>query len=126
MRFTGKRAVVTGAARGIGRAIAERLAQEGARVAVLDMDEAAAKAVLAKANPDLHLGLACDVADSRTVDTVFATIAKRFGGVDLLVNNAGIGRGPNDGAAAVAFLASDEASYVTGSVLTANGGSYFT
>jgi 3-oxoacyl-[acyl-carrier protein] reductase len=61
------------------------------------MDDAAAKAVLAKANPDLHLGLACDVADSRAVDAVFAAIAKRFGGLDLLVNNAGIGRGPNDG-----------------------------
>ncbi|ARS25845.1 SDR family NAD(P)-dependent oxidoreductase [Sphingomonas sp. KC8] len=90
----GKRAVVTGGAQGIGRAIAERLAADGARVAVLDMDEAAAKAAL---SGEGHLGLACDVSDSASVDAVFAKIADAFGGVDILVNNAGTGRGPDDG-----------------------------
>jgi 3-oxoacyl-[acyl-carrier protein] reductase len=97
MLLKDKRAVVTGAAQGIGRAIAQRLAAEGARVAALDIDEAAAQAVWAHSEPARHLGLACDIADSKSVDTVFAKIAEAFGGVDILVNNAGIGRGPNDG-----------------------------
>jgi 3-oxoacyl-[acyl-carrier protein] reductase len=97
MLLKNKRAVVTGAAQGIGRAIALRLAAEGARVAVLDIDEAQAKAVWTNSEPGLHLGLACDVSDSKSVDAVFASIAETFGGVDVLVNNAGIGRGPNDG-----------------------------
>jgi len=92
-----KRAVVTGGASGIGEASAKRLAREGARVAVLDMDEAKAKSILADAEPGRHLGLACNVADSRSVDAAFAKIEAAFGGVDILVNNAGIGRGPNDG-----------------------------
>lgn len=90
----GKRAVVTGGAQGIGLAIAGRLAADGARVAVLDMDEGAAKAALPGGQ---HIGFACDVADSASVDAVFARIAEAFGGVDILVNNAGTGRGPDDG-----------------------------
>jgi 3-oxoacyl-[acyl-carrier protein] reductase len=97
MLLKDKRAVVTGAAQGIGRAIAERLAREGARVAALDMREEQVKAVWADAEPGRHLGLACDVADSKSVDAVFAKVKEAFGGVDILVNNAGIGRGPNDG-----------------------------
>lgn len=89
-----RRAVVTGGAQGIGRAIAQRLAADGARVAVLDMDEAAAREALVG---DRHLGLACNVADSASVDAVFTRIAEVFGGVDILVNNAGTGRGPDDG-----------------------------
>jgi 3-oxoacyl-[acyl-carrier protein] reductase len=94
MLLKDKRAVVTGGAQGIGKAISERLAAEGARVAVLDMDEAAAKAVFSDPK---HLGFACNVSDSQAVDRVFAKIRDAFGGVDVLVNNAGIGRGPNDG-----------------------------
>jgi 3-oxoacyl-[acyl-carrier protein] reductase len=95
MMLKDKRAVVTGGAQGIGRAISERLAAEGARVAVLDIDEAAAKAVFVETGS--HLGFACDIADSKWVDAVFAKVKEAFGGVDILVNNAGIGRGPNDG-----------------------------
>jgi 3-oxoacyl-[acyl-carrier protein] reductase len=97
MMLTDKRAVVTGGASGIGRASALRLAAEGARVAVLDIDAARAKAVLADGAPDRHLGFACNIADSAAVDAVFAEIDRAFGGVDILVNNAGIGRGPHDG-----------------------------
>ena len=75
MLLKDKRAVVTGAAQGIGRAIAQRLAAEGARVAALDIDEAAAQAVWADAEPGRHLGFACDIANSGSVDAVFAKIA---------------------------------------------------
>ncbi|MES2497382.1 MAG: SDR family NAD(P)-dependent oxidoreductase [Pseudomonadota bacterium] len=94
-RLQGRRAVVTGGAQGIGRAIAERLVEEGARVAVIDRDQAAAQAVFGGA--DGHLGLACDVADSGSVDAAMADAARAFGGIDILVCNAGIGRGPDDG-----------------------------
>jgi 3-oxoacyl-[acyl-carrier protein] reductase len=97
MMLKDKRAVVTGAAQGIGRAIALRLAAEGARVAALDISADAASAIWSDAEPGRHLGFACDIADSASVDSVFADVKARFGGVDILVNNAGIGRGPNDG-----------------------------
>jgi 3-oxoacyl-[acyl-carrier protein] reductase len=97
MRLKDKCAVVTGGASGIGRASALRLAQEGARVAVLDIDAAKARAVLAEDGSGLHLGFACNVSDSAAVNYVFDEIEAVFGGVDILVNNAGIGRGPNDG-----------------------------
>ncbi len=95
MTLSDKCAVVTGAARGIGRAIADRLAADGARVALLDMT--APDTLPAPA--DRHLGLACDVSDSASVDRAFAAIKAAFGRVDILVNNAGTGQGPNDGSA---------------------------
>jgi 3-oxoacyl-[acyl-carrier protein] reductase len=94
MRLKGRRAVVTGGAQGIGRAIVERLAQDGARVAVIDRDAAAAQAALPGEG---HIGLGCDVSDSSAVDAGFAQIVAAFGGIDILVCNAGIGRGPDDG-----------------------------
>jgi len=94
-RLTGKRAVVTGGAQGIGAAIARRLASEGARVAVLDLDAAKAAAALG----DPHSGFACDVADTASVDAAFAAVRATLGGVDILVNNAGIGSAPGDGMA---------------------------
>jgi 3-oxoacyl-[acyl-carrier protein] reductase len=96
MRLVDKRAVVTGGARGIGRAIAERLAAEGARVAILDLKRDAAESPLASKDSK-HLGLACDVTDSASVDEAFESVAARFGGVDILVNNAMLGYIAGDG-----------------------------
>jgi 3-oxoacyl-[acyl-carrier protein] reductase len=87
--------VVTGGAQGIGAAIARRLAAEGARVAVLDLEGEAASVVL----PAPHIGVACDVSDSASVDRAFAEVKAKLGGIDVLVNNAGIGSAPGDGMA---------------------------
>ena len=92
-RLEGLRAAVTGGAQGIGAAIARRLAEEGARVAVLDINAEGAATVL----PAPHIALACDVTDSASVDKAFAEIKAAFGGLDVLVNNAGVGSAPGDG-----------------------------
>lgn len=110
MKLQDKRAVVTGGAQGIGLAIARRLAAEGARVAVLDRDEQAARAAL-EGDPR-HLGLACDVADSADVDRCFGAIIEAFGGVDILVNNAGIGRAEGDGSDAMYAGAAERAAQI--------------
>lgn len=94
-RLAGKRAVVTGAAQGIGAAIARRLADEGATVALFDLDAAKADAVLGAP----HRGFACDVSDSASVDAAFAAAREAMGGIDIVVNNAGIGSAPGDGMA---------------------------
>jgi len=84
--------VVSGAASGIGAAICRRFAAEGAKIGLLDMDAqsvAAAADRLNDAGADA-LGLKCDVADETQCTAAVDTIIKLFGGVDLLVNNAGI------------------------------------
>jgi NAD(P)-dependent dehydrogenase (short-subunit alcohol dehydrogenase family) len=86
-------AVVTGAAGGIGRGIALELGRAGARVAILDLDEAGAKetADLAQAESACEaLAYAADISDSRAVDEVAAAVSAALGPVDVLVNNAGI------------------------------------
>jgi len=86
----GKVAVVTGASRGIGRAVAGALAAEGARVALSARNAEAAQRAAAEI-AGKAFGLACDVRDARQVATFFEQVAERAGGTDILVNNAGIG-----------------------------------
>ncbi|WP_411722386.1 SDR family NAD(P)-dependent oxidoreductase [Mycetocola sp.] len=76
-------AVVTGGASGIGAAIATRLTEGGARVAVLDLSPA-------DADP-AHLALKADIADRTSVEAAIAAVADKFGRIDIVINNAGIG-----------------------------------
>ncbi|GAA4428375.1 SDR family oxidoreductase [Georgenia halophila] len=76
-------AIVTGGASGIGAATAALLADRGASVAVLDVDPDAAEA--------RHLALRCDVTDDASVRSAVTEVADRLGGIDIVVNNAGIG-----------------------------------
>jgi 3-oxoacyl-[acyl-carrier protein] reductase len=94
-KLTDKIAVVTGAGRGIGRAMAERFVQEGARVAVVSRTEANSRAVADALNalrPDSALPYAVDVADSAAVAAMGKAVLEAFGKVDILVNNAGVTR----------------------------------
>src|SRR5262245_30169839 len=90
--FAGKSAVVTGAAKGIGRATAEAFAAAGARVALLDEDEASLHAVVDVLRSDGRdvLALTGDVASSRSVNEAVAEITAKWGAIDTLVANAGI------------------------------------
>jgi 2-keto-3-deoxy-L-fuconate dehydrogenase len=89
--LTGKVAAVTGAGSGIGKAIAERFAGQGARLAVLDVDEAAARATAqAIGGGDRALAVRCDVSSAADVEAAFAAIDAGFGRLDILVNNAGV------------------------------------
>lgn len=88
MRLEGKSAVVTGAASGFGRGIAERFAAEGARVAALDINEAGARAVAAEIGNDA-IALGCDVSSAAEVNAAIEQVHSAFGAVDILVNNAG-------------------------------------
>lgn len=89
-QFKGKVVVVTGAAKGMGAATARAFFREGARVALLDVDAAAAK-VAAKFGKR-GLFIRCDVSKGAQVAQAFHAIVRKFGGVDVLVNNAGIQR----------------------------------
>lgn len=91
--FERKVVLVTGACAGIGRALAQRFAQAGARLVLLDLDQAALDS-LAQHLRDHHnvevLALRCDVAEAAAVDAAVALAVEQFGGIDLLINNAGI------------------------------------
>lgn len=88
MRLEGKRAIVTGAASGFGAAIAERYAEEGAAVAVVDINYDGAVKVAEKIG-DNAIALSCDVSLKDDVDAAVSASIEAFGGVDIVVNNAG-------------------------------------
>ncbi len=94
MSFTGQVAVVTGAGRGIGKAIAERLASKGAKVVIADLNlqdaEEVAKELSEKGTE--ARAVAVDVSSSESVKAMFEEMVKAFGGIDILINNAGITR----------------------------------
>ncbi len=88
VRLDGKVVAVTGAARGIGLAIAAALQKSGAKVAIGDIDEAAVTAAGARLGLDVYREL--DVTDYRSFDDFLNTVERRLGDIDVLVNNAGI------------------------------------
>lgn len=94
MRLEGKVAVITGASRGIGYAVARAFAREGARVALcgsrLSSAERAAQQLLAGAAAGGALPLGVDVADTEAVRAMVGAVMRRWGRVDVLVNNAGV------------------------------------
>ncbi|KAM3601704.1 uncharacterized protein V6R79_017138 [Siganus canaliculatus] len=94
MALDNKVAVVTGGAMGIGKAMTEILLQNGARVVLLDMNEAAGKDVAAalekKHGKDRVLFLSCDVESEEQIKAAFQKATETFGGIDILCNNAGI------------------------------------
>ena len=94
MKLEKKVAVVTGAGRGIGKAIATKLAEEGARVVISDVDLAFAESLAEKLKMMGREALAikADVSNGQEVESMFEQAGRRFGGVDILVNNAGIRR----------------------------------
>ena len=85
----GRVAIVTGAAGGMGRATALLLAAEGAKVAVTDLDLSACEAVAAEAGANAR-AFALDVSDAEAIRRVVAEVAEHFGGIDILINNAGV------------------------------------
>jgi 3-oxoacyl-[acyl-carrier protein] reductase len=101
-RFDGRVAVITGAARGIGFGTATRFAEEGAAVAILDLDESAAAEAAAKlvstsstgekSEQTKAIGIGADVSDAASVDAAVTRVVEELGGIHILVNNAGITR----------------------------------
>ena len=86
-RLNGKRAVVTGAAQGIGRGIAEAFVAEGAEVLLVDIDAAQLAATAQELGQE---GLVADVSRKAEIERIFTRVAERWGGLDILVNNAGV------------------------------------
>src|SRR4029453_17109077 len=92
MQLTDKTAIVTGAASGIGKEIARHFTNEGAKVAIADINLDAARAAAAELDPSgkKTLALSMDVTDEAQVEAGVDEVARYFGGIDILVSNAGI------------------------------------
>ncbi len=91
MRLQNQVAIVTGAGRNIGEDIAKLFAQEGARVAVVDLDQGRGNRVAGEINtltPGRAVAIACDVASAASVEKMVQAVVTEFGGVDILINNA--------------------------------------
>jgi len=94
-RFDGRVAVITGAARGIGFGTATRFAEEGASVAILDLDEASAAEAAAKlplVDGAKAVGIGADVSDTESANAAVDRVVSELGGIHILVNNAGVTR----------------------------------
>ncbi len=89
MRLSGKSALITGAARGIGRAFAEAYVREGATVAIADIDLARAEKTAAEIGPQAY-AIALDVTDQASIEAAVAAVEARTGGLDILINNAAL------------------------------------
>ena len=89
MKLAGKVAVVTGGARGIGRAIVERYAKEGARVAIADVAMAEAEALAASLG-EAAMAVRLDVTEQASIDAMVEVVRTRFGRIDIVVNNAAV------------------------------------
>jgi 3-oxoacyl-[acyl-carrier protein] reductase len=92
MRFSQRTAVITGGAVGFGRAFARALVAEGASVALADIDSDAAEQTAAEliSSGGQAIAVSCDVADADQVDVAVTTAIDRFGGIDIVINNAGL------------------------------------
>jgi NAD(P)-dependent dehydrogenase (short-subunit alcohol dehydrogenase family) len=88
-----RRVLITGAGSGLGRALALRYARAGDSVACVDLDEARSEATRVQLPGDGHLALAADVGDDAAMEALHARIERDWGGLDVLVNNAGIASG---------------------------------
>ena len=97
MRLNGKVAFISGAGSGLGRAMAQSFAREGARVVVNDLVAKAAEETVGSLAGTDHRTAAGDIADAARVDALFAEVADHYGRLDVIVNNAGVDRTPNDG-----------------------------
>ncbi|NED69731.1 SDR family NAD(P)-dependent oxidoreductase, partial [Streptomyces sp. SID10244] len=92
-KLTGRTAVITGGAQGLGFAIARRYVAEGARVVLGDLDLAATEAAAKElGGRDVAVAVRCDVTVGNEVDALLAAARDTFGGLDIVVNNAGITR----------------------------------
>jgi NAD(P)-dependent dehydrogenase (short-subunit alcohol dehydrogenase family) len=89
-RLEGQRTIVTGAGSGIGKAIALRLASEGAKIALADIDEAAAEKVATEITTDTIVHKT-DVTNATDLETLVQRVVDEWGGLDVMVNNAGVG-----------------------------------
>lgn len=124
-QLAGKTALVTGGTSGIGLATAQRFAAEGAEVFITGRRQAELDQAVTSIGHGV-VGIRGDVSDLNDLDAIYAEIAQRGRGLDVLFANAGGGSFATledlDATSAVLFLASDQSSFVTGSELFADGG----
>ncbi|MGU3573900.1 glucose 1-dehydrogenase [Brucellaceae bacterium C25G] len=95
MSLKGKIALITGAGSGFGEGMAKRFAEGGAKVAVVDRDEAGAKRVAAEIGANA-IAISADISKEADVNSAIAETIKKFGRIDILINNAGIGHKPQN------------------------------